>query len=100
MPRSTQDVEAGQRSWYSDWLRDGRPRGRISSPGRGKIFLLSTSASRPVLGPIQPPIQWVPGGSFPGLKRPGREAGNSPPTSAEIKNTWIYTSTLPYVFMA
>jgi hypothetical protein len=34
--------------------------GRSLSPDRGKIFLLSTS-SRPVLGPTQPPIQWVPG---------------------------------------
>jgi hypothetical protein len=31
---------------------------------------------------------------------PGREADHSPPTSAEIKNTWIYTSTSPYVLMA
>jgi hypothetical protein len=37
------------------WLR-----GRSSSPGRGKILVLSTS-SRPVLGSTQPPIQWVPG---------------------------------------
>jgi hypothetical protein len=28
-----------------------------------------------------------------------REAANSPPTSAKIKKTWIYKSTLPYVFM-
>jgi hypothetical protein len=32
------------------------PMGRISSPGRGKTFLLSTS-SRLVLGPTQLPIQ-------------------------------------------
>jgi hypothetical protein len=35
----------------------------------------------------------------PGIKRPGREADHSPPTSAEVKNTWFYTSTTPYVFM-
>jgi hypothetical protein len=29
----------------------------------------------------------------PGVKRSGREAYHSPPTSAEVKNTWIYTST-------
>jgi hypothetical protein len=32
------------------------------------------------------------GGSFPEVKRPGREADHSPPTSAEVKNMWIYTS--------
>jgi hypothetical protein len=35
-----------------------------------------------------------------GVKQPGREAHCSPPTSAEIKNAWIYTSTPLYVFMA
>jgi hypothetical protein len=40
------------------------------------------------------------GGSFPGVKRPGREADHSPPTSAEVNKMWIYTSTPPYVFMA
>jgi hypothetical protein len=40
-------------------------------------------------------------GLFPlGVKRPGREADHSPPTSAEIKKTWVYTSTPSYVFMA
>jgi hypothetical protein len=34
-------------------------------------------------------------GSFPGVKRPGREADHSPPISAEIKNAWSYTSTPP-----
>jgi hypothetical protein len=47
--------------------------GRGWIPGRGKIFLFST-ASRPVLGPTQPPIQWVPGTLSPGVKRSGREA--------------------------
>jgi hypothetical protein len=28
-----------------------------------------------------------------GVKRPGREAGHSPPASAEVKKMWIYTST-------
>jgi hypothetical protein len=43
---------------------------------------------------------WVPGALSPGVKRPGREADHSPPASAEVKNTWTYTSALPYVFMA
>jgi hypothetical protein len=38
--------------------------------------------------------------SFPGVKWPGREADHSPPTSAEVKKMWIYTSTPPYAFMA
>jgi hypothetical protein len=59
-----------------------------------KNFLFST-ASRSVLGPTQPPIQWVPG-----ALSPGREADHSPPSSAEVKETWIYTSTPPYAFMA
>jgi hypothetical protein len=75
------------------------PRGRSSSPGGGRIFLLSMSF-RPVLVPTQPPIHWVPGSLFPGVKRPRREADHSPPTSAEVKNTWIYKSAPPYVSMA
>jgi hypothetical protein len=31
-------------------------------------------------------------GSSPGVKRLGREADHSPPSSAEIKNAWSYTS--------
>jgi hypothetical protein len=31
---------------------------------------------------------------------PGREADHSPPSSAEVKNAWSYTSTPQYVFMA
>jgi hypothetical protein len=31
------------------------------------------------------PIQWVPGALSLGLKRPGREADRSPPSSAEVK---------------
>jgi hypothetical protein len=33
------------------------------------------------------------GGSFPGVKRPGREADHSPPTSAEVRKMGFYTST-------
>jgi hypothetical protein len=35
----------------------------------------------------------------PGVKRQGCEADHSPPSSAHVKNAWIYTSTPPYVFM-
>jgi hypothetical protein len=36
-------------------------------------------------GPTQPPIQWVPGTLSLGVKRLGREADHSPPSSAEVK---------------
>jgi hypothetical protein len=45
-------------------------RGRSLSSGRVKNFLFSTS-SRQALGSTQPPIQWVLGALFPGVKRPG-----------------------------
>jgi hypothetical protein len=37
------------------------------------------------LGSTQPPIQWVPGALSLGVKRKGREADHSPPSSAEVK---------------
>jgi hypothetical protein len=46
-----------------------------------------------------PPIQCVPGNLSPELKLPGHEADHSPPTSAQVKKTWTYTSIPPYVFM-
>jgi len=30
-----------------------------------------------------------------GVKRLGHEADRSPPSSAEVKNAWSYTSTIP-----
>jgi hypothetical protein len=80
-------------------LMQGTGKGQNLRPGEVKNFLFSTS-SRPVLGPIQPPIQWVPGAISRGIKRPGREADHSPPTSAKVKKMWIYTSPPPYAFMA
>jgi hypothetical protein len=56
-----------------------------SIPGKGNI-LLFTVASIPAQGPTQPSIQWVRGIISPGVKRPGREADYSPPSSAEVKN--------------
>jgi hypothetical protein len=49
--------------------------------------------SRLALGSTQPPIRCAPWVLFPGIKRQGREADRSPPTSAEVKKTWLYTST-------
>jgi hypothetical protein len=57
----------------SDWLRAGQPRCWSSSPGRVNNFYFSVSFKL-ALGPIRPPIQWVPGYPSSGVKRPGREA--------------------------
>jgi hypothetical protein len=55
-------------------------------------FLIST-ASTLTLGPIQPPIQWVPG-----IKWLECEADNSPPSIAKVENAWNYTS-IPQVHL-
>jgi hypothetical protein len=52
---------------------------------RGLGIFLFTTAFRTALVPIQPPIQWVPGALYLGVRRPGREAHQSPPSSAEVK---------------
>jgi hypothetical protein len=63
------------------------------------IFLFITS-SRTALGLTQPPIHWVPGALSLGVKQPGREAGHSPPSSAEVKE-WVELYPTPqYAFMA
>jgi hypothetical protein len=48
------------------------------------------------MGPTQTPIQWVQE-----VKRPGRAADHSPPSSAEVKKIRIYVYIFipPYVFM-
>jgi len=49
------------------------------------VTSLLATASRPVLGPTQLPIQWVPGALTAGVKRPGIAADHSPPSRAEVK---------------
>jgi hypothetical protein len=67
---------------------------RVRFPAELGIFLFTT-ASRTALGPTQPPIQWVPGALSLGVKRPRCEPDHSPPSSAEVKNAWSYTSNHP-----
>jgi hypothetical protein len=64
---------------------------QCSCPGRVKNFLFST-LSRRALGSTQPPIQWVPGALSPRVKQLVREAHHSPPTSAQVRKLWTYTS--------
>ena len=68
---------AGWLSRYSDWLRAGRSGDRI--PVGGDFPHLS----RLTLGPIQLPVQWVPGLSR-GKEGPGRDADPSSPSSAVV----------------
>jgi hypothetical protein len=70
------------------------PRALCSNPGRIKNFLFSTS-SRPFLGPIQIPIQWIARALFTGLERTLRETDQTHTNSAEVKKAWIYTSNPP-----
>jgi hypothetical protein len=66
---------------HSDGLRVGRP-GFDSRQGH-ESFLLST-ATRPSLGPTQPPMIWVPAALSLEVKRQEREAEHSPISSAEV----------------
>jgi hypothetical protein len=76
------------------WLLDYGLDDRASFAGSSREFF-SSPQSPDQLGPTQPPIQ-----RLLGVKQSGCEADHSPPSSAEVKNAWKYTSTLPYVLMA
>jgi hypothetical protein len=52
---------------------------------RGLRNFLFTTVPRTPLGPTQPPIQWIPGAVSLVVKRPGRDADHSLPSSAEVK---------------
>jgi len=60
-------------------LRIGRP-GFDSRKEQG-LFLFATAA-RPALRSTRPPIQWVAGTVYLGVKRPGRVPDHSPPSRA------------------
>jgi hypothetical protein len=69
----------------------------VRVPVGSRIFFIW---SRSALGSTQLPIQCEPGTLYLRVKQPGREADQSPPTNAEVKKMWIYTSPHPYAFMA
>jgi hypothetical protein len=60
--------------------------GRGSSPSIDRNSLFSMF-SGPALRLTQPPIKQVPGALSSEVKRPERDANNSPPTSDEVKET-------------
>jgi hypothetical protein len=62
-----------------------------STPGGDEIF----RPPRPVLGPTQPTVNWVPGLSPGGKVRPGCAADHSPSSSAAVMEQYSYTSTHP-----
>jgi hypothetical protein len=91
--RLIRDTAVGIATGYG--LHDQR--GRNSSPDRVKSFLhlVQTGSG------VHPTSYLMGTGALsPGVKRPGREADHSPPASAEVKKTWIYTSAPPYAVMA
>jgi hypothetical protein len=67
---------------------------------QGQEIFLSSTASRPALGPTQFPTQCVLGILSSETKRPRFETNHSPPANAEVKNVWSYNSTPLYVFMS
>jgi hypothetical protein len=64
-------------------------RSGVRFPGGTRDVMFSTT-HRPAPGTIQPHIKWVPG-----VNRLGRGTDDSPPSSAEVRNEWSYTSPLP-----
>jgi hypothetical protein len=57
-----------------------------SAMGYGLAGFLSAVASRPALGPTQHLIQWLPGALPEGFMQLSRNAYQSPPSGAEVKN--------------
>jgi hypothetical protein len=84
----SRDSAVGTANGYG--LDDQGIGGRV--PVGARIFFLHVSMGSRA-HPASYPMST--GDSFPGGK-----ADHSLPTSAEVKKTWIYTSTPPYVFMA
>jgi len=73
---------------------------RGSIPGRGNNGIFSPRhrvQTRSGVHPASYPMST--GGLSPGVKRPGREADDSPPLCAEVMNACSYTSITQYVFM-
>jgi hypothetical protein len=69
------------RTDFDYWLDD-----RLQFPAVAEMFLVAT-ISRPALAATQPIVLFLKEAVSSGVKRPGRDAKPSLPSSAEIKNT-------------
>jgi hypothetical protein len=83
---------AGMAQWYSAGLRAGWLGVRVPA-GAGNFSLNHRIQIGSGAHPASYPMDI--GGSFLGVKRPGRKADHSPPSSSEVKNAWTHTSTPP-----
>jgi hypothetical protein len=83
---SSQDSSVGIATGYG--LRAGRP--ELYSPQAQEIFLYFT-ASRPALGPTQPPIQWVSGPLSPRARRQVRETHLYLVSRSRIMELYVYS---------
>jgi hypothetical protein len=75
-------------------LRTGWPGVQFPAGAVMRLFLFATTP-RAALEPTQSPIHWVAGALTPGVKRPGREADHSRPSSADVTNACSYIYTPP-----
>ena len=83
----------------SDLTTDSTSKVLRFEPRQGQGIFLFPQSPNPNLKPILPPVivcRWL----FTRAERPEREAHHLPLPSAEIKNEWIVTSTLPWAFIA
>jgi hypothetical protein len=73
-------------SWGSSVsvVSDYRLDDRVFDPRQSQKPL--ASVPWPALRPTQPPVQWAQGFLRRRKERPGRDADQSPPSSAEVKN--------------
>jgi hypothetical protein len=79
--RDLSAIGAGIAHWYSARLRSG---------WSGVRYCVQIgSGAHPASYPV------ISGALSLGVKRPGCDADHLPPSSAEVKNAWIYTSILP-----
>jgi hypothetical protein len=80
---------------YNDYTTDWTAGVRFpSGPGTVRRHRVQTGS-----GAHPASYQMSTGDIFLGVKRPWIEAEQSPPSSAETKYAWSYTSTPPYIFM-